>query len=96
MPTENSQCSTGLRTGDRVGIWSPNRVEWALVQYATAKAGIVLVNINPAYRTHELVPRHVFLWAEFPLTVAGKVQKFKLREQAQAQLEPHDAAVQTA
>ena len=47
--------ATGLRTGDRVGIWSPNRVEWALVQYATAKAGIVLVNINPAYRTHELV-----------------------------------------
>jgi fatty-acyl-CoA synthase len=47
--------AAGMRTGDRVGIWSPNRIEWALVQYATAKAGIVLVNINPAYRTHELV-----------------------------------------
>jgi fatty-acyl-CoA synthase len=46
--------SAGLDVGDRVGIWSPNRVEWALVQYATAKAGIVLVNINPAYRVHEL------------------------------------------
>jgi fatty-acyl-CoA synthase len=46
--------SAGLEVGDRVGIWSPNRVEWALVQYATAKAGIVLVNINPAYRVHEL------------------------------------------
>ncbi len=46
--------AAGLEAGDRVGIWSPNRVEWALVQYATAKAGIVLVNINPAYRTHEL------------------------------------------
>ena len=46
--------AAGLTAGDRVGIWSPNRVEWALVQYATAKAGIVLVNINPAYRTHEL------------------------------------------
>ncbi len=46
--------SAGLEAGDRVGIWSPNRVEWALVQYATAKAGIVLVNINPAYRVHEL------------------------------------------
>ena len=46
--------SVGLDVGDRVGIWSPNRVEWALVQYATAKAGIVLVNVNPAYRTHEL------------------------------------------
>jgi fatty-acyl-CoA synthase len=44
----------GLEPGDRVGIWSPNRAEWALVQYATAKAGVILVNINPAYRTHEL------------------------------------------
>jgi fatty-acyl-CoA synthase len=46
--------SAGLNVGDRVGIWSPNRVEWTLVQYATAKAGIILVNINPAYRVHEL------------------------------------------
>src|SRR5215211_5979669 len=45
----------GLRAGERLGIWSPNRVEWAVVQYATAKAGVVLVNINPAYRTHELL-----------------------------------------
>ena len=44
----------GLHRGDRLGIWSPNCAEWVLVQYATAKAGIVLVNINPAYRTHEL------------------------------------------
>jgi fatty-acyl-CoA synthase len=43
-----------LEPGERVGIWSPNRAEWALVQYATAKAGVILVNINPAYRTHEL------------------------------------------
>jgi fatty-acyl-CoA synthase len=46
--------AAGLEAGERVGIWSPNRVEWALVQYATAKVGVVLVNINPAYRTHEL------------------------------------------
>jgi fatty-acyl-CoA synthase len=46
--------SAGLAAGDRVGIWSPNRIEWAIVQYATAKAGIILVNINPAYRVHEL------------------------------------------
>ena len=46
--------SMGLGTGDRVGIWSPNYAEWALVQYATAKLGVILVNINPAYRTHEL------------------------------------------
>ncbi|HQR27729.1 MAG TPA: AMP-binding protein [Nocardioides sp.] len=43
----------GVRTGDRVGIWAPNCAEWTLVQYATAKVGAVLVNVNPAYRTHE-------------------------------------------
>ncbi|MEA2480378.1 MAG: fatty-acyl-CoA synthase [Thermoleophilaceae bacterium] len=44
----------GLEKGDRLGIWSPNCAEWVLIQFATAKAGIVLVNINPAYRTSEL------------------------------------------
>jgi len=44
----------GLEPGDRVGLWSPNYAEWTLVQYATAEIGVVLVNINPAYRTHEL------------------------------------------
>jgi fatty-acyl-CoA synthase len=44
----------GLRKGDRVGIWAPNCAEWVLTQYATAKAGIILVNVNPAYRTTEL------------------------------------------
>ncbi len=44
----------GLGRADRVGIWSPNCAEWTLVQYATAKLGIILVNINPAYRSHEL------------------------------------------
>src|SRR3954465_11643546 len=46
--------AAGLAPGDRVGIWSPNRWEWTLVQYATARAGIVLVNVNPAYRSSEL------------------------------------------
>jgi fatty-acyl-CoA synthase len=46
--------AAGLATGDRIGIWSPNRVEWTLVQYATAKLGAILVNVNPAYRTSEL------------------------------------------
>ncbi|GAB3770942.1 fatty-acyl-CoA synthase [Nocardioides ginsengisegetis] len=45
--------AAGLEKGDRVGIWAPNCAEWTLVQYATAKAGIVLVNVNPSYRTHE-------------------------------------------
>ena len=44
----------GIETGDRVGIWAPNCAEWAVAQYATAKIGAILVNINPAYRTHEL------------------------------------------
>ena len=44
----------GLEPGDRVGIWSPNNVEWVLTQLATARAGLVLVCINPAYRLHEL------------------------------------------
>ena len=54
--------AAGLEKGDRLGIWSPNVAEWTLVQYATAKLGVVLVNINPAYRTHEL---------EFVLEQAG-------------------------
>ncbi len=44
----------GLRPGERIGIWSQNNLEWALTQFATAKAGLVLVNINPAYRRAEL------------------------------------------
>ncbi|HSE71749.1 MAG TPA: AMP-binding protein [Nocardioidaceae bacterium] len=46
--------AAGIAKGDRVGIWSPNCAEWTLVQYATAKIGAILVNVNPAYRTHEL------------------------------------------
>ena len=46
--------SRGIAAGDRVGIWAPNCVEWFLTQYATARIGAILVNINPAYRTHEL------------------------------------------
>ncbi len=53
------QCARGLmglsiQKGERVGIWSPNRYEWVVVQYATAQIGAILVNINPAYRVHEL------------------------------------------
>jgi fatty-acyl-CoA synthase len=44
----------GVEAGDRIGIWSPNCPEWTLLQYATAKVGAVLVNVNPAYRSHEL------------------------------------------
>jgi fatty-acyl-CoA synthase len=44
----------GIRTGDRVGIWSPNRYEWVVLQFATARLGAILVNINPAYKSVEL------------------------------------------
>jgi fatty-acyl-CoA synthase len=54
----------GLHRGDRIGIWSPNNAEWVLTQFATAKAGLILVNINPAYRTTEL---------EYALAKAGCV-----------------------
>jgi fatty-acyl-CoA synthase len=46
--------SRGVKRGDRVGIWSPNRYEWVITQFATAAMGAILVNINPAYRTSEL------------------------------------------
>ena len=42
------------KTGDRVGVWSPNRFEWVVLQYATSRIGAILVNINPAYKTVEL------------------------------------------
>jgi fatty-acyl-CoA synthase len=61
----------GVRKGDRVGIWSPNRAEWTLVQYATAKLGAILVNINPAYRVHEL---------EYVLNQAGITTLVSARE----------------
>ena len=44
----------GLKPGERIGIWSQNKAEWAVVQFATSKAGLILVNINPAYRSSEL------------------------------------------
>jgi fatty-acyl-CoA synthase len=46
--------AAGVEKGDRVGIWSPNNAEWVVVQFATAKIGAILVNVNPSYRAHEL------------------------------------------
>ena len=59
LSAEVDACALGLAArgvgkGDRVGIWAPNCAEWAFTQYGTAKLGAILVNINPAYRTHEL------------------------------------------
>ena len=44
----------GVQKGDRIGVWAPNRWEWVVIQYATARLGAILVNINPAYQTTEL------------------------------------------
>src|SRR4051794_30819318 len=46
--------AAGIERGDRVGIWSPNNAEWLLVQFATARIGAIMVNLNPSYRAHEL------------------------------------------
>ncbi|MBF6326924.1 AMP-binding protein [Nocardia transvalensis] len=62
--------AAGIGKGDRVGIWAPNRAEWTLVQYATAKIGAILVNINPAYRVHEL--QYVVRQAGIRLLVAAR------------------------
>ena len=63
----------GVTTGDRVGIWAPNCPEWVLAQYATAKIGAILVNINPAYRTHELK----FVLNQAGVSVLLSAQEFK-------------------
>ncbi len=65
--------AAGLRAGDRVGIWAPNCAEWVLLQYATAKAGVILVNINPAYRSHELR----FALRQSGVRVLVSAQRFK-------------------
>jgi fatty-acyl-CoA synthase len=61
--------AAGIEKGDRVGIWAPNCAEWTVVQFATAKIGAILVNINPAYRTHEL--RYVLDQAGIRMIVAA-------------------------
>jgi fatty-acyl-CoA synthase len=63
----------GVAIGDRVGIWAPNCVEWYLVQYATARIGAILVNINPSYRTHEV--EYVLRQAEVGTLVAAAAFK---------------------
>ncbi|MEV7614280.1 AMP-binding protein [Streptomyces sp. NPDC089799] len=68
----------GIGKGDRVGIWAPNRAEWTLVQYATAKIGAILVTVNPAYRSHEL--RYVLNQAGVRLLVAA--DRFKTSDYA--------------
>ena len=63
----------GVVKGDRVGIWAPNMAEWTVLQYATAKIGAILVNVNPAYRTHEL--EYVLRQAGISLLVSARAFK---------------------
>ncbi len=65
--------ASGIAKGDRVGIWAVNRPEWVLLQYATARVGAVLVNVNPAYRAHELA--YVLDQAGVSLLVASLAHK---------------------
>jgi fatty-acyl-CoA synthase len=65
--------ASGLAPGDRMGIWAPNCAEWLLVQYASAKAGVILVNVNPAYRTSEL--EYVLRQSGASLLVAARAFK---------------------
>jgi fatty-acyl-CoA synthase len=65
--------AAGIAAGDRVGIWSPNGPEWVLLQYATAKMGAILVNINPAYRSHELA----FVLRQSGVRMLVSAQQFK-------------------
>ena len=68
----------GVAKGDRVGIWAPNMAEWTLLQYATAKIGAILVNINPSYRTYEL--EYVLRQAGISLLVSAR--EFKTSDYA--------------
>jgi fatty-acyl-CoA synthase len=74
----------GIGKGDRVGIWSPNRYEWPVVQYATARVGAILVNVNPAYRTFEL---------EYALKQSGVTALFLARGFRQTEYGPMLAEV---
>lgn len=82
----------GITRGDRVGLWSPNCAEWVLTQYATAKIGAVLVNINPAYRTHEL--EYVLNHAGVRLLVAARRFRSSDYEGMIAEVAPRCAALE--
>jgi acyl-CoA synthetase (AMP-forming)/AMP-acid ligase II len=96
--------AAGIEARDRVGIRAPNRYEWVITQFATARIGAILVNINPAYKTAELryalrqsgvrllIPRSWKFVDEYPMTVTGKIQKFRMREIAVAELGLEKAA----
>ncbi len=83
----------GIAKGDRVGIWAPNCAEWTLTQYATAKIGAILVNINPAYRTRELE----FVLNQSGITLLVAAERLKSSDYAQmiAEVRPRCAGLKT-
>ncbi|WP_348733826.1 AMP-binding protein [uncultured Mycolicibacterium sp.] len=84
--------AAGLAAGDRIGIWAPNCVEWVLVQFAAAKIGAILVNINPAYRTHELA----YVLEQSGLSMLVSATSFKSSDYAAmvAEVRPEASALQ--
>ena len=84
--------AAGLAAGDRIGIWAPNCVEWVLVQFAAAKIGAILVNINPAYRTHELA----YVLEQSGLSMLVSATSFKFSDYAAmvAEVRPEASALQ--
>lgn len=82
----------GIVKGDRVGIWAPNRAEWTLVQYATAKIGAILVTVNPAYRSHEL--EYVLCQSGVRLLVAADRFKTSDYEAMVEEVRPRCAALE--
>jgi fatty-acyl-CoA synthase len=83
----------GIAKGDRVGIWAPNCPEWTLTQYATAKIGAILVNINPAYRTRELE----FVLNQSGITLLVAAERLKTSDYAAmiAEVRPRCAGLKT-
>jgi fatty-acyl-CoA synthase len=83
----------GIAQGDRVGIWAPNCAEWTLTQYATAKIGAILVNINPAYRTRELE----FVLNQSGITLLVAAERLKTSDYAAmiAEVRPRCAGLKT-
>src|SRR5437660_1195812 len=68
----------GIEPGERVGVWSPNRYEWAVVQYASARVGAILVNVNPAYLAEELA----YALRQSGVSALFLASRFKLTEYA--------------
>ncbi len=83
----------GIEVGDRVGIWSPNCAEWVLIQFATAKVGAILVNINPAYRSAELA--HALRQSGCRLLVAAEEFRGTRYRHIVDELRPQQPALET-